>query len=194
MKIQKLILSLLLMGFAIAAQANTVLFTFLENGMGDLGPSSTFVKGGISLTAFASPGQDLFAKMAGGDETGLGIASDPDHEINPNTFIQLKVPTIPLSSLQMIFLGSVQSGESAEVYWSPTLGTLGSTLIGTLTGDGFIDISGYNTSGYIGVTAGTGNVLIDGVTATAEVPDSGTTVVLLGCALTALSLARRKLL
>jgi hypothetical protein len=93
----------------------------------------------------------------------------------------------------MVFLGSVQPGESALVYWSTKLGVLGTTLIGTVTGDGFVDISGYNMTGYIGITAGTGNVLIDGVTGTADVPDSGTTVAMLGCALTALGLARRKL-
>ena len=194
MKIQKLLLGLASMGLAVAAQGNAINYTFLENGANvDLGASSTFVENGVSLTAYASPGQELYAKMEGGDENGLGIASDPDHEINPNTFVQLQVPTSPISTLHLVFLGSVQPGESALVYWSTTQGLLGSTLIGSVTGDGFVDISGYNMDGYIGITAGTGNVLIDGVTATADVPDSGTTVAMLGCALTALGLARRKL-
>jgi len=193
MRIQKLILGFASMGLAIAAQGITINYTFLENGANvNLGSSSTFTENGISLTAYASPGQELYAKMGGGDENGLGIASDSDHEINPKTYIQLQVPTSPISTLHMVFLGSVQPGESAQIYWSSTLGTLGS-WIGAVTGDGSFDISAYNITGYIGITAGTGNVLIDGVTATADVPDSGTTVAMLGCALTALGLARRKL-
>ena len=177
---------------AAAAGANTITFTFLEDGPGDLGsPTRTFTDSGISLTATSS-GPNLYAKTGGGDENGLGLLGTLDNEITPKTFIQLTVPTSPISSLKLIFLGSVQSGEIADIYFSPTLGSLG-TLIGTVGSDGSFDISAIGP-GYIGITGGgTGgaNVLLDSVTAT--IPDGGTTVALLGSALTLLGVFRRKL-
>ena len=59
---------------------------------------------------------------------------------------------------------------------------------------GSFDISGHS-SGYIGVQAGSGNVLIASVTVTPNgAPDGASTVLLLGGALTGLALIRRKLM
>jgi hypothetical protein len=191
MKNKCLLIALVVGGFSLAVQANTVTWTFLENGANlSLGASSTFTESGISLTAYASPGETLYAKQEGGDENGLGITSDSDHEINANNFVQLNLATTPLSSLSLIFLGSVQSGESATIYYSSVLGTLG-TLLGTVTADGSFAIPTADTTGYIGVSAGSGNVLIDSVTG--NVPDGGTTIMLLGGALMGLGLIKRKL-
>lgn len=195
MKINKVLLSLTALGMALAAQANTITFTFLENGNGDLGPSSTFTEGGITLTATASPGEHLYAKNGGGDENGLGLAALDDHEIDADHFIQLTVPTVPGSSLKLLFLGSVQPGELANLYFSTTLGVLGSPILGgTVTSDGFFDISSLGP-GYIGITGGGiagGNVLLDAVTA--EVPDCGMTFAMLAGTFTVLGIARRKLI
>ena len=189
----KLLAGITCLALTAGYQANAATFTFLEDGTGDLGsPTATFTEDGISLTATSS-GPNLFAKTGGGDETGLGLAGTSDNEITSSTFIQLTVPTVPVSSLQLLFLGSVQSGEMAQIYFSTTLGTLGS-LIGTVNADGSFDVSGLGP-GYIGIAGGgTGgaNVLLDSVTAT--IPDGGTTVVLLGSSLTALGFMRRKLL
>ena len=152
MKINKVLLSLAIMGTAIAARADLITFTFLENGSGDLGsPSHTFTESGISLTATSS-GPHLFAKTGGGDENGLGLAGTDDNEITAATFIQLTVPTVPGSSLKTLSLGSVQSGELAEIFFSKTLGTLG-TQIGTVSADGTFDISSLGP-GYIGISGG----------------------------------------
>ena len=187
-------------GFAAALDANALTFTFQENGVGNLGVSSSpFTESGFSLTATAfGPGSPtLWVKHDGGDENGLGLSNDTDHEIKPGSFIQLSVPTTPPTTLNWVIAGSVQTGEQAVVYFTTTAGSLtGATQIGTLNSDGTISItSPYNTEmGYIDITAGAGNVLLDSVSVTVpSVPDGGMTVAMLGGALTLLGFARRKL-
>ncbi len=201
MKTNTLLTTLAVVGFAVVAQATPVSFTFLENGPGLLGNSSTFNSGGASLTAygFASsggPATALFAKNQGGDENGLGIASDPtgNTEIWGSSFIQLHagggLPTINIT------MGSTTGGEIAEVYYSATLGTLGS-LITSFSANGQYDIPLAYQGGYISVKAagstssGVPNVLLNG--ATLNAPDGGSTIMLMGAALTAAGLIRRKL-
>jgi len=200
MKIKSFLTAVALLGLGVSAQATLVTFNFLENGQNiNLGNSSIFTESGISVTAYgfttANVATALYAKNGGAGEMGLGIASDSDHEINANTYVQLNVKTLINSTLSALFFGSVQSGETANIYFSSTLGTLGA-FIGSVTSDSTFDITPY-LNGYIGVTA-TGvqgyndpNVLIG--TLTANVPDSGTTVAMLGGALTALGFIRRKL-
>lgn len=195
MKHKTLLSILACAGLTMAAQANTV--TFNSFGSGDLGSGAkTFTSGGIGLTITPSPGQDLYGKTSGGDETGLGLSGTAQNEITSSTYIALTVPTVPVSDLHLLFFGSVQTGEIANVYFSTTLGdTSPGAFLGQVVGaDGSFDVSGH-TSGYIMITGGgTGgaNVLLDSVTAT-TIPDGGTTVALLGFALTALAVGRRKL-
>src|SRR4051812_31918800 len=129
------------MACAITTQANTVTFNFQENGPGTLGASSTFTESGISITATAQAGQTLYAKNDGGDETGLGLTAEADHEIDGTHFLQLTVPTTPATNLKLIFLGSVQPGEVANIFFSTTLGSLG-VPIGSVSADQSFDISG----------------------------------------------------
>jgi len=166
------------MALALATQANAaVSFTFLENGQEvNLGNTSTFTESGISLTAkgFTTAGAttDLYAKNGGVGETGLGTASDGDHEINTGNFVQLALPTSPPTTLQFILLASVQSGESAKIYFTTSPGTLvGATLIGTISdADGQFDIPAayMNATGFLDITAGAGNVLVEGLTVVPE--------------------------
>ena len=195
--------ALVIVGFGVAAQATPITFNFFENGLGTLGTSSTFTESGVSVTAygFTSGGvaTALYAKNGGVGEMGLGIASDSDHEINSSTFVQLNLTTLSGSSLSSLFFGSVQSGETALIYFSNTLGLLGAP-IGSVTSDSTFDVTSY-LNGYVGVTTSgvqgyvDPNVLITTLTAntTNRVPDGGTTLALLGGALTALALIRRKL-
>jgi hypothetical protein len=191
---KQILATLACMGFAFASQAALITWNFQEDGLGDLGsPTKDFTESGITLTATSS-GPNLYSKSAGLDETGLGLAGQPENEINPGQWIAFKLPTAPPTPLNLVLIGSVQTGESATVWWGATAG-LKTTSLGTLTsGDGTVDISGFLT-GYISVVDNTGNVLIDTVTATTpNVPDGGMTVALLGGALTLLGLARRKLI
>jgi len=188
-----------------AAQSEAVSFTFQENGSNlDLGPTSTFTEGGFSLTAsaFLTSGgtTHLYAKnssnVRGGGEVGLGTTADPtgQHEITTSDFIQLTLPTTPPSNVQLVLAASVQSGESALVYFTNTAGTLtGATLIGTMTNsDGSVNIPAGDQSGFIDITAGSGNVLLSGVIATPiSIPDGGATVALLGFALAGIALFQR---
>jgi hypothetical protein len=166
------IVALAAIGIALATPANaaTITYSFQENGSNvSLGPTSTFTEGGFSLTAsgFLTSGAttDLYAKSMGGDEIGLGTTSDPSgqHEIVTTNFIQLTLPTTPRSNFNMILTGSVQTGEQALIYFTRTAGTLaGATLIGTITNaDGSVLIPTGNQDGYIDITAGKANVLVE---------------------------------
>jgi hypothetical protein len=192
MKNKWLLTALVFAGFSLAVQASTVTWSFLENGPGTLGATSTFTESGIALTAYASSGETLYAKNDGSGETGLGITSDVNHEINSGNFVQLNLTTTPLSSLSLVFLQSVQSGESATIWYSTIQGILGAQ-IGTLIADGSFAIPSADTTGYIGISAGSGNVLLNSVSGTANTPDGGTTMMLLGSALMGLGLIKRKL-
>ena len=196
-KFTTMIMALAAMG-ALATQANAVTFTFQENGSNvDLGPTSTFTVGGFSLTAsgFLTSGgpTDLFAKFTLGNpsETGLGTNIDAEKEVNTTDFIQLTLPTTPPSNFNMVLLASVQFGEQAKVYFTTTPGTLtGATLIGTITNaDGSVTIPAGDQTGFIDITAGAANILLE--SATISVPDSGSAVALLGIALAGIEGVRR---
>jgi len=187
---------------ALATQANAVTFDFQSNGSNvNLGNTSTFTVGGFSLTAsgFLTAGGPtaLYAKNLGAGETGLGLAIDPSgqNEVTTNDFIQLTLPTTPPSNFTMVLLASVQSGEQALVYFQPlsSPGTLvGATLIGTITNaDGSVTIPAIYQTGFIDITAGAANVLLE--SATISTPDSGSAVALLGIALAGIEGVRRVL-
>ena len=197
----RLFLTTMACAFAAAANANTITFGFLNHGHNvDLGSTFTFTQGGYSLTAtgFTTAGlpTDLYAKFASGNkhETGLGTARGNDHEINSTDFIQLTLPTTSSSFLKSIYLGSVQPGEMARVYFTTTPGSLiGATLIGTMKGkDGSITIPNADKHGYIDIVAASGNVLLHSAVID-TIPDAGETLGLLGLAVTALGLLRWRL-
>lgn len=185
-------------GMALAAQAKAdLIFNFQENGSNtDLGPTSTFTEGGVSLTAsgFLNSGavSNLYAKSLGGDEIGLGMSADPtgQNEIFTGGFVQLTLPTTPPAPLSLILTGSVQPGEQALVYFSPTAGSFtapGAQLIGTISdANNSVAIPPGDQNGFIDITAGGGNVLLASATV---VPESGT-IAFLGVGLALAGLAR----
>ena len=193
----------------LTAQATPITWNFLENGTGAKGKVETFTESGVSVTAYGyaknSSGiyvqSKLYAKNGGAGETGLGMKADSDHEINPKQFVQLLLNT-PGYTLDSLYFDSVQPGEFAKIYYSNTLGVLG-TYLGTVSSNTSFDVSAYSTY-YIGVTASGingKNVLIHSLTANVtqnppppSVPDGGSTVLLLGGVLAGLGLMRRKIL
>ena len=180
-------------GVMLAGQANAVTFTFQENGSNvNLGATTIFSEGGLSLTVggFLTAGGStaLYAKNLGFAETGLGLARDPsgDNEITTDDFVQLTLPTTPPSTLNMVVAASVQPGESALVYFTTISGSLtGATLLGTITTEGgSITIPAGDQIGFLDITAGSHNVLLQSVTFTpTTVPDTGSTLALLGMVL-----------
>jgi hypothetical protein len=200
-KFTTMIMALAAMG-ALATQANAITFTFQELGSNiPLGNTATFTESGFSLTAsgFLTAGGTaiLYAKDLGATETGLGTAFvDPSgqNEIVTTDFIQLTLPTVPPSSFDMVLLASVQPGETALVYFTTTAGSLlNATLIGTITTEGgSVTIPAGDQTGFIDITAGAGNVLLESVTIS-SIPDSGSAVALLGIALAGIEGVRRAL-
>ena len=188
-------------GFAAAAHANDVTIDFQNNGTGNLGVTTdTFSDNGASIVAsgFSASGPvNLWVKNAGGDETGLGLANDTvDHEILPGSFIQLTLPPGPPgSTLKLVVTGSIQALEQVEVFSGPNAGVLNSTPVGSQVGGETATFTiAPGTTGFIDITSGTGNVLLDSAVVTVpNVHDGGLTIALLGGALTALGVARRKL-
>lgn len=191
------ILGALALGTSI--QANTVTFSFLENGANvDLGNSSTFTEGSDTITAYANSGQDLYAKSAGGGEIGLGIASDPSgtHEIWGTTFVQLWVPSGE-SILSLNIENNNPVLDNANIFYSTTLGSLGSLLAGPLGGLYTLP-AGYQSGYYIGIqsylTTGASDTWVGSVVVgpSSTVPDGCSTVGLFGLALAGLGMIRRK--
>lgn len=81
---------------------------------------------------------DLYAKMGGIGETGLGIKNgDSDHEITDDEFIQFDFGSLKnLGISQITFkIESVQDGEGFRVFDSDKKGKIGS-LIGSMKGNG----------------------------------------------------------
>jgi hypothetical protein len=181
----------------LAARATPVTFTFLENGANvNLGASSTFTQGSDTLTAYASPGQDLYAKSTGGGEIGLGIASDPagQHEIYGSTFVQLLATSG--ESITSLFTENNNNQDLAFIYASTTLGTLGTLLTPTAVNGTYVIPTAYQTGFYIGIANGYpgGNTWVGSTVVNKNVPDGGSTVLLLGSVLTGFGLIKRKLM
>jgi hypothetical protein len=203
MRIKSYLTVIALLGISYVASATPVTFNFLENGLGNLGSSTNFTQNGITATAYASPGETLYAKNEGPGEVGLGTGSDSEHEINTGNFVQISLLTSPIMKIIGFTFGSIQTstlGERVDIYYSTTLGVLG-TLLGSVYGTGSgitgsFDVSSYSyTTGYYGITAGVGNIELGSMTVDvpSTVPDVASTAALLGGAMTAVGLLRRKL-
>ncbi|MGH9454460.1 MAG: PEP-CTERM sorting domain-containing protein [Terriglobia bacterium] len=141
-----------------------------NNPAGTLGTSQTYTVDGITLTAYgfssANNNTDLFGKNDGGDEDGLGLNSFPDHEIGGSGFVQLNVsPLLGQFNGGFLTIGSVQKGETYDIWLSNTLGQLGTEIIsnGTLDETQF-SVNLLKGSPYVGISAGnSGNVLLSSV-------------------------------
>lgn len=191
---RKITLLLLAAAISFTVTANAAKFTFQEAG--DVGPTFTFNQDGYDLTlsAFLTAGgtTDLFVVNA------AGTTGDPsgENKIATNTFIQITVPTSPASNFQSVSIGDIGAGESANIFFTQTAGSLvGATFLGTLTSDGSFAIGSQFQNGYIDITAGAGNVLLTGaeVSPVTSVPDAGFTASLLGLGLVGLATLRRRL-
>jgi PEP-CTERM motif len=182
-----------------AASANSsYTWDFATTPHASLGSTThTYTEGGISITATGST--DLYYKVGGGDETGLGLACcDSDHEINPRQSIVLNLSALfakNVTSLTLM-LGSIQSGE---------FGTVCDAFAACMTFNSssdfkpvsimslYADMKAHN-NGQLTVTGGPGDVLINQLQATTStVPEPGS-MLLMGSGLLAMAgVVRRKL-
>lgn len=140
--------------------AGTINFT--QGYSGKQGTQLTYTLDGQTITAYGyqdgwggnSP-TDLYVKTSGGDESGLGINSEDDHEIDTTQFIQLDLANLANVGITSgdLSIGSVQSGEGYGIYTSSKLGSLGALeLTGTLDETPF-SISWSAIDPFVGVTA-----------------------------------------
>ena len=143
--------------------------------LGILGYSQDYTVNGLTITAygFTNGGAQtkLYGKQAGGDENGVGLyyTGNSDFEIDTAHFVQLdlqKVIASGATSAQMK-VGSVQSGESYNIYGSNSLGSIGTQLAGPLTADDtYFDVPNYGSYRYVSVRAASHDVLLEAFSAT----------------------------
>ena len=155
-------------------------FDFSQHGIGNLTNTATFTSGSYSITAYGFAGgqqtSDLFFKAGTGDERGLGLAgSNNSHEITDPAFIEVSNLTGKHQELSLSF-GSVQPGESWNIYCSNQLGDRGS-LLSSGNFEGPIDLTQTARGcSFISVSAGFGSVLFSDLKLKAVVsePDAST--------------------
>lgn len=204
MKNPLIILSIALLSVTGASSllADPIVFNFSPSqaAAGNVGLSEDYTSGAFTITAYGfvkSSGDQtsLYQKYTPGDtaETGLGMASDSDHEIPGPYFVQLDVKNLidaGFSSLTLS-LGSLQRGEQANIYADTSFGsfTSGNTFLVGLVGlPEEISTTVALTSRYLNITGG-GSGGADPVlqSATASVPDGGSTALLLGASVLGLA-------
>ncbi|MBI1840676.1 MAG: putative Ig domain-containing protein, partial [Verrucomicrobia bacterium] len=136
---------------------------------GALGSSQTYTVNGLIITAAGFAGANtptsLYGKNLGGNESGLGIASDKDHEINTSTYIQLDLKQLIDAGAQnvQLIIGSVQSGEGYNIYGSAVPGSIGALLLSDTKDNTAFAMPGYPTYRYVSVRASAANVLLGSV-------------------------------
>jgi PEP-CTERM motif len=186
-----------------ASAANAAVNIDFGSQPGNLGPTATYTSAGLTVTAsgyadgFFSATEDLYGKNSGGDEQGLGLVNDPEHEIywgnsNLGAFVQLDVSALfGLVSNAQFFMGSTTNGEQWIVYGSNDAGCgwfcgpAGASLTGF--DEGTHDLFSFGTYKYYdfyslgtGGNAAPGNVLLGGLVLTpSAVPEPGTWAMML---------------
>jgi len=164
------------------AQATPVNFAAIP---GTLGTSQAY--GPITAYGFTAPtsgahagelaAAQLFGKNDGGGETGLGLASTHDHEINAPTggeAIVLDVSALSGQDLQIGF-GSVQQGEGWRVGFSSNAtlpaneAAFSGYVAGTTDYPSLVDL-GVRSTRYLIIEATSGDILLTSLSAT-RVPE-----------------------
>jgi hypothetical protein len=179
---------LLLLGVCLLSAApvfadSTTTFTFIGT-LGPVASPTTFTAGSLSLVAagYLSPGMEtgMWAKNRGPGEAGLGIASEPQHEIAGTQFIQLDLTNILAAHPSSIVLSvqSIQAGENYNVWASNSAGMNLTQLGANQTGATFNVILPPGDN-FVSLVAGAGNVLLDDVDVTTPTPEPSSAGLLL---------------
>lgn len=115
-------------------------------------------------------GPNLYYKVAGVGETGLGLATTTNFEVSADYGIGFST-NVPNLSDELTILGSLQAGESYDVFGCMSSGTctsLASGSGGNIVGVNITGASAYSFL-FVTTTAGnSGNLLINSVTAVPE--------------------------
>jgi hypothetical protein len=165
--------------FSLPALADSVNFAA---STGNMGKSHVFnVNGGnITATGYSNTGvtSNLYFKNNGGDETGLGLAGMPGNEIGGTSFVQFGLGGFLASTngATQLHLGSVESGESYNVYGSNMAGVQGTLLGSGNPAQTTFTLPATQPYQYVSVSASKGNVLVQGiqtVSSSVSVPEPG---------------------
>ena len=186
-----------------ASSANAAIIWDLNPNNQDgvaLSPTRTFSSSGFQITARGYDDSDtngtgtasnLYFKnrplSGGATESGLGLATSPHNELNgsasgPLNFIQLDLRSILSQGFTngQIAVGSLQNGESFQLFGSDAQGVLGAAITGTFGGlafdDKFVAIPQFGFYDFISIVgAGAGsNVLPSRFSAdVAPIPEVG---------------------
>jgi hypothetical protein len=164
---------------------------------GNLGTSETYTSGSLTVTAYGyddeNDATDLYGKSDGGDEEGLGLATDPSGQ-NEIYYAGDGFETVPFISLDVsallgqvsgaqVFFGSTTQGEVWYILGSDTAGVLGDLLDGGTSEGAWIDLLNWGDYDYyqfvsggtqVGGQISRGNVLLGGISLTQSVPEPGT--------------------
>ena len=191
----KTLLGIVALATATAGQA-AVEIDF-NNPTGNLGTSETYSSGSLTVTAYGYDDEndptDLYGKSDGGNEEGLGLATDPSnqHEIY---YAGDNFATVPFISLDVsalfgqvcgaeVFFNSTTNGEVWGIFGSDDMGVLGDLLLvgddegvwHSLSGWGDYDFYQFVSGGtQLGGPITPGNFLLGGISLTQSVPEPGT--------------------
>ena len=178
---------------ATVASADTITFNFASTINGT-SPTANYTSDGVTIMATGTA--DLFFKMGGAGETGLGLTNDPTHEIAAGQSI-----TFDLSSLfsknvtgLTLMLGSVQSGESASVcdanHMCITFGSSDDTKAVSILSL-YADMLSHH-SGQLTISGVAGDVLVDEIQATTSAVPEPSTLLLFGSGILMMAASLRR--
>jgi hypothetical protein len=133
-----------------SAQAAIVTWD-LSSHTGNLGITESYTSSGISITAAGftnasfSDKTDLYGKNGSGDEKGLGLNNDRDHEISGDNIIRIDFSNARNAGLTgfLFSMNSSTGGEKWEVFGSNSA-TSGYTVVASGTDELLHSISGAN--------------------------------------------------
>jgi hypothetical protein len=168
---------------AFTASATTVTYNFSTPANQDLGSySQAFVSTptGYTITAYGfENGQtnDLYIKNESATEKGIGLAGQDDSEIDKHGLLVLDISTLDPASILQLEISSVDPGEKFAVYGLTSSAYSGGSTAPTLPGSAlfsgtstlnniYFSVPTFSNYKYLALTAPTGNVLLEGVTAT----------------------------